>query len=176
MGQVSQDVYDSRTERTVLIPKGRGSSAPTATQVAVGEGPPARRPGTRLIFPDGRSLRLPSLALKDEAGQTGTKDQVDTHWRRAFSNALLLSRGQRRRPTEPRPPQAHPARRTPSRPGQIAAGALGQELSSVALELLRRGMDTPPTITIRQGHPFNVFLNGDLAFNGPYEDQPDSAR
>jgi type IV secretory pathway VirB10-like protein len=45
----------------------------------------------------------------------------------------------------------------------------------VALELLRRGMDTPPTIVIRQG-PFNVFLNGDLVFDGPYEEHPDSAQ
>ncbi len=172
VGQVSQDVYDSRTERTLLIPKGARLLGTYDNQVAVGEDR-LLVAWTRLIFPDGRSLRLPGLALKDEAGQTGTKDQVDTHWRRAFGNALLLSAISAGVQLS-QPPQAT-LLGTPSA-GQIAAGALGQELSSVALELLRRGMDTPPTITIRQGHPFNVFLNGDLAFNGPYEDQPDSAR
>src|SRR6266851_2576888 len=58
-------------------------------------------------------------------------------------------------------------RSAPAPAGQVAAGALGQELSNVALEILRRGMDTPPTITIRPGQPFNVFLNGDLVFDKP---------
>ncbi len=36
-------------------------------------------------------------------------------------------------------------------------------------------MEVPPTITIRQGQPFNVFLNGDLVFDGPYEEErPDT--
>ncbi len=64
----------------------------------------------------------------------------------------------------------------PPSSGQVAAGALGQELSNVALEILRRGMDVAPTITIRAGHPFNVFLNGDLVFDGPYEEEPASTR
>ena len=42
-------------------------------------------------------------------------------------------------------------------------------LPAVALEVLRRGMDQPPTITVPQGQTFNVFLNGDLVFDGPYE-------
>jgi type IV secretory pathway VirB10-like protein len=172
VGQVSRDVYDSRTERTLLIPKGARLIGTYDNQVAVGEDR-LLVAWTRLIFPDGRSLRLPGLALKDEAGQTGTKDQVDTHWRRAFGNALLLSAISAGVQLS-QPPQTS-LLGTPSA-GQIAAGALGQELSNVALELLRRGMDTPPTIVIRQGHPFNVFLNGDLVLGGPYEDHPDSAR
>ena len=171
VGQVSRDVYDSRTQRLVLIPKGARLIGTYDNQVAVGEDR-LLVAWTRLIFPDGRSLRLPGLALKDE-GQTGAKDQVDTHWRRAFGSALLLSAisagvqlSQPRQTSLLAPPSA----------GQVAASALGQELSSVALELLRRGMNTPPTITIRQGHPFNVFLNGDLVFDGPYADHPDSAR
>ena len=172
VGQVSQDVYDSRTERTLLVPKGARLIGTYDNQVAVGENR-LLVAWTRLIFPDGRSLRLPGLALKDEAGQTGTKDQVDTHWRRAFGTALLLSAISAGVQLS-QPPQTS-LLGTPTA-GQVAAGALGQELSSVALELLRRGMDTPPTIVIRQGHPFNVFLNGDLAFSGPYEDHPDGAR
>src|SRR5213079_1731429 len=46
---------------------------------------------TRLILPDGRSLKLPGLASKDLAGQTGAQGDVDTHWQRVFGKALLLS-------------------------------------------------------------------------------------
>jgi type IV secretion system protein VirB10 len=56
---------------------------------------------------------------------------------------------------------------TPSA-GQIAAGVAGQQLAEVASQMLRRQMDVQPTIRIRQGMPFNVFLNADLTFPAAY--------
>jgi len=167
VAQVSRDVYDSRTQRLLLIPKGARLVGTYDNQAAVGEDR-LLVAWTRLIFPDGRSLRLPGLALKDVQGQSGAKDQVDTHWRRAFGRALLLSAisaGVQLSQPQQTSPFAAPSA------GQVAAGALGQELSNVALEILRRGMDVPPTITIRQGQPFNVFLNGDLVFDAPYQEE-----
>jgi len=171
VAQVSRDVYDSHTQRLLLIPKGARLVGTYDNQVVVGEDR-LLVAWTRLIFPDGRSLRLPGLALKDVQGQSGAKDQVDTHWRRAFGRALLLSAisaGVQLSQPQQTSPFAAPSA------GQVAAGALGQELSNVALEILRRGMDVPPTITIRQAQPFNVFLNGDLVFDRPYEEErPDT--
>jgi type IV secretion system protein VirB10 len=168
VAQVSRDVYDSRTQRLLLIPKGARLIGTYDNQIAAGEGR-LLVAWTRLILTDGRSVRLPGLALKDLEGQTGATDQVDTHWQRVFGKALLLSAisagvqlSQPQQTSVFGPPSA----------GQVAGGALGQELSNVALEVLRRGMDVAPTITIRQGHPFNVFLNGDLVFDGPYEEEP----
>src|SRR5439155_11394487 len=83
-------VYDSRTQRLLLIPKGARLIGSYDNQVTAGEGR-LLVAWTRLILPDGRSLRLPGLALKDLAGQTGAKDRVDTHWQRVFGKALLLS-------------------------------------------------------------------------------------
>jgi len=51
---------------------------------------------------------------------------------------------------------------------QVAAGALGQTLGDVSIESARRGLDVQPTLTIRPGQPFNVFLAGDVVFDGPY--------
>jgi len=167
VGQVSRDVYDSRTQRILLIPKGSRLVGTYDNQIATGQNR-LLVAWTRLILPNGQSMRLPGLALKDRAGQTGAKGDVDNHWRRAFGNALLLSAigagvqlGQPQQASVLAPPSA----------GQVAAGAFGQELSNVALEIIRRGMDAPPTITVRQGQPFNVFLNGDLVFDGPYVEQ-----
>ena len=165
VGQVSRDVYDSRTQRIPLIPKGSRLIGTYENQIAAGQGR-LLVAWTRMIFPDGRSMRLPGLALTDPAGQTGAKDKVDNHWRRVFGNALLLSAiGAGAQLSQP--PQTS-VLSTPSA-GQVAAGAVGQELSSVALEILRRGMDVAPTITIRAGQPFNVFLSGDLVFDAPYQ-------
>lgn len=168
VGQVSRDVYDSRTLRIPLIPKGSRLIGTYDNQVAAGHGR-LLVAWTRIILPDGRSMRLPGLALTDPAGQSGAKDKVDNHWRRVFGNALLLSAISAGVQLS-QPPQASVLSAPSS--GQVAAGAIGQELSNVALEILRRGMDVAPTITIRAGQPFNVFLSGDLVFDGPYDSGP----
>lgn len=163
VGQVSRPVYDSRTQRIVLIPRGSRLIGTYDNQIAAGQGR-LLVAWTRLIFPDGRSLRLPGLALADPAGQSGAPGNVDNHWRRVFGNALLLSAisagAQLSQPAQATVLSTFSA-------GQVAAGAVGQELSRVAIEILRRGMDVAPTITIRAGQPFNVFLSGDLVFDGP---------
>ena len=171
VGQVSRDVYDSRTQRICLIPKGARFIGTYDNQLAAGEDR-LLVAWTRLILPDGRSLKLPGLALKDLAGQTGAQGEVNTHWQRVFGKALLLSAiSAGAQVSQPQQTSAF----APPSAGQVAAGALGQELSSVALEILRRGLDVPPTITVRAGQPFNVFLNGDLVFDGPYEEErPDT--
>ena len=168
VAQVARDVYDSRTQHIVLVPRGSRLIGTYDNQVAAGQGR-LLIAWTRLILPDGRSMRLPGLALKDPQGQTGAKDKVDNHWRRVFGNALLLSAISAG--VQLSQPQQSAVLAPPSS-GQVAAGALGQELSNVALEIIRRGMDVAPTITIRPGQPFNVFLNGDLVFDGAYEKDP----
>jgi type IV secretion system protein VirB10 len=165
VGQVSRDVYDSRTQRILLIPKGSRLVGTYDNQVASGQNR-LLVAWTRLILPDGQSMRLPGLALKDPQGQTGARGNVDNHWRRVFGNALLLSAiGAGVQLSQPQQASIY----APPSAGQVAAGALGQELSNVALEIIRRGMDVQPTISIRQGQAFNVFLNGDLVFAGPHE-------
>src|SRR5712692_8630179 len=165
LAQVSRDVYDSEKQQSLLIPKGARLLGTYDHQTAAGE---VRLlvAWMRLILPDGRSLGLPGLELVDRQGQTGATGQVDTHWRRVFGNALLLSAisagvqlSQPRQASVLAPPST----------GQVAAGALGQELSGVASEMVRRGLDVAPTITVPQGQSFNVFLKGDLVFDGPYQ-------
>ncbi len=168
LGQVSRDVYDSKTQHILLIPKGSKLICRYDDQVAAGQGR-LLVAWTRLIFPDGRSMILPGLSLKDRQGQTGAVGNVDNHMARVFGRALLISGiSAGAQLSQPRQASIFAA---PSA-GQIAAGAVGQELSNVALEILRRGMDEPPTITIPQGAPFNVFLNGDLVFDAPYGPEP----
>ena len=164
MGQVTRDVFDSRTQRILLIPKGSKLMCRYDDQIAAGQGR-LLVAWTRLLLPDGRGMTLPGLALKDAQGQTGAKGDVDNHTRRVFGRALLLSAiGAGAQLSQPRQGSILAAPTT----GQVAAGAVGQELSNVALEVLRRGMEQPPTITVQQGQTFNVFLNGDLVFDGPY--------
>jgi type IV secretion system protein VirB10 len=168
LGQVSRDVYDSRSQRLLLIPKGSKLMCRYDDQVVAGQGR-LLVAWTRLLLPDGRSMSLPGLALKDARGVTGAKGDVDNHTRRVFGRALLLSAiGAGAQLSQPRQASILSAPST----GLVMAGAVGQVLSNVALEVIRRGMEQAPTITVPQGSAFNVFLNGDLVFDGPYASTP----
>jgi type IV secretory pathway VirB10-like protein len=163
LGQTSRDVFDSRTEQVLLVPKGSrlmgvydSRSAGTGRLIVE---------WTRLILPDGRSLSLPRLAATDERGQAGLHDQVDHHYGRVYGAALLtsiLTAGVQLSQPQQSALVAAPSSR------QVAAGSLGQSLGDVSLESARRGLEVPPTLTIRPGQPFNVMLSGDVVFDEPY--------
>jgi type IV secretion system protein VirB10 len=101
----------------------------------------------------------------DQQGQAGLHDQVDQHYAKIYGAALMTSAITAG--IQLSQPQQAASYAAPS-PGQVAAGALGQNIGDVSLETARRGLDIPPTIVIRPGQPFNVFLAGDIAFDGPY--------
>jgi type IV secretion system protein TrbI len=168
VGQVSRDVYDSRSQRILLIPRGSRLIGTYDNQIAAGQGR-LLVAWTRLLLPDGRSMQLPGLPLADREGNSGAKGSVDNHWRRVFGNALLLSALSAGLQLS-QPSQAT-VLATPSA-GQVAAGAVGQELSTVAMEIIKRGMSAAPTITIPAGQAFNVMLNGDIAFDEPFVPRP----
>lgn len=164
LGQTSRDVYDSRTQHVLLLPKGSRLIG-TYDNRSVGTGRLVVG-WTRLILPDGRSMSLPRLAGTDAQGQAGLHDEVDHHFGRVYGAALLTSAitaGVQLSQPEQSGLYAVPSTR------QVAAGALGQTMGDVALESARRGLDIPPTVVIRPGQAFNVFLAGDLVFPGPYE-------
>lgn len=51
---------------------------------------------------------------------------------------------------------------------QIIAGAIGQQLSQTAMQLVARNMNIQPTINIRPGDLFNVLLTRDMVLPHPY--------
>lgn len=174
LAQVARDVYDSRTQQALLVPRGSKLVGRYDNQVAVGQNR-LLIAWTRVIFPDGRSVSLPGLETKDAAGAGGLAGRVDRHRRQVFGSAALLSLiGAATQLAQPNggygPLGAYPS------PGQVAAGAVVQELAQVTTELLRRDVNVQPTIRIAAGAPFQVFLNGDLTFAEPYTQQPSTGR
>ena len=141
LGQMSRDVYDSRTQQILLLPKGsRLIGAYDNRSVSTGR---IIVSWTRLILPDGRSMSLPRLAATDQSGQAGLHDQVDAHYAKIYGAALMtlaITAG-----IQLSQPQQSVSYAAPS-PGQIAAGSLGQNIGDVSLETARRGLDIPPTI------------------------------
>jgi type IV secretory pathway VirB10-like protein len=102
---------------------------------------------------------------QDAAGRSGFRDGVDNHYKRllgfglltsAFSAALQLS-------------QNHSGNvLTYPSGGQVAAGAVGQQMATLGAETTRRNLNVQPTIKISPGYRFNVRVNRDLAFEDAY--------
>ncbi len=168
VAQVSRSVYDSHTQQTLLIPKGTRLIGSYDNQIALDQSR-LLVAWTRMVFPDGRSVNLPGLNAKDLAGANGLTGQVNRHYWRAFGNAMMLavvggSLSYAAQTTRRDGAYGYPT------PGEVMAGSVATELSRVATEILRGSVTRRPTIRIREGTPFNVFMNGDLAL-APYAPQ-----
>jgi type IV secretion system protein VirB10 len=163
VAQVTRDVFD-RDQRRVAIPRGSRLIGAYDNQVALGE----RRllvAWSRLIFPDGSGVSFPGLPAATTSGEAGLAGSVDNHLARVFGSAILLSilsAG-----VQLSQPQESAGFGAAASARQVAAAAVGQELSSVAIEMLRRQLSVPPTLRIAAGTSFYVFLRGDLRFEEP---------
>lgn len=165
LAQVTRNVYDSQ-QRFLLIPRGTKIIGRYDDQIALGQSR-VLIAWTRLILPDGRSLSLPGLPTQDLRGNTGLRDKVDNHYKRLYGQATLLSIiGAGAQLSQPQQGSVF----TPPSAGQVTAGALGQELSRVSMETIRRNMDVRPTLQVRPGTPFYIFLERDIVLEGAYAD------
>jgi type IV secretion system protein VirB10 len=163
VAQVTQDVFD-RDQRQVVIPRGSRLIGSYDSQVALGESR-LLVAWSRVIFPDGSGLSFPGLPGATRAGEAGLPGSVDNHLARVFGSAVLLSvlgAG-----VQLSQPQESATFGSAASTRQVAAAAVGQELSSVAIEILRRQLSVPPTIRIAAGTRFYVFLRGDVRFEEP---------
>ena len=166
VAQVSRNVFDSQ-QRHLLVPRGTRVIGRYDNQVALGQSR-VLIAWTRLLFPDGRSLSLPGLPTKDLRGASGVRSEVNNHYGRLYGQAVLLSIiGAGAQLSQPQ--QANLL--VPSSAGQVAAGALGQELSRISMETIRRNMDVRPTLEVEAGTPFYIFLERDLVLDEPYVDR-----
>ena len=78
IAQVTERVFDSVTGRILLIPQGARLIGTYDSVVAFGQ----RRAlvvWQRIIFPDGRSVRIENVPATDPAGYAGLEDRVDFH-------------------------------------------------------------------------------------------------
>lgn len=164
VGQVTRDVYDSRTLRHVLVPKGSRLVGRYDDQIAYGQNR-ALVAWTRLVFPDGRSVALPGLDAKDLRGYSGLRGRVDRHVAQTFGSAVLLATvGAGAQLALPDGGGGDFAQS----PQEVIAGQIALELSRVASKVVERGLDVQPTLRIAPGHRFTVFLARDLAFAAPH--------
>jgi type IV secretion system protein VirB10 len=153
LAQVTENVRDSATGRTVLVPQGARLIGSYYSVVAYGQ----RRAlvvWSRIMLPDGSSVRLDNMPATDTSGYAGLQDKVDSHsWQLlkgiAFSTLfgvgtqLSLGSG-----------DSDLVRAIRESAQQDAAHA-GDQITS-------RNLDVQPTIRVRPGWPVRVLVNKDL--------------
>lgn len=164
IAQVSKNVYDTASGNYILIPQGTKIFGHYDSQVAFGQ---ARVlvSWQRLIFPDSSTLELEGMSGHDQAGQSGFGDQVNNHYGRIFGGALLtslLAAGYQLSQTQQQSALAVPSNQ------QVAAAAVGQQVSEVGVEIARRNLRIQPTLEIRKGYRLTVMVNKDVVFPGVY--------
>ena len=165
LAQVSQNVFDTVSGRKLLIPQGTRLVGSYDSFVAIGQ-ERALVAWRRLIFPDGKSLDLLNMGGADQGGYAGFNDQVNNHYTKIFGSAILLSlvgAGYQLSQPQPRVGDALSSR-------DIVAAQMGQQLSQVSGEMMRRNMQIQPTIEIRPGYRFNVMVNRDMILE-PYSEE-----
>jgi type IV secretion system protein VirB10 len=159
IGQVRENVYDTATGRHVLIPQGAKLVGTYDNSVTTGQ-QRVLVAWTRIIYPDASSVDLGKMPGTDQGGLAGLKDRVNTHFWKAFGNALLLS-------VFSAGVQISQGGGNNSGNGlnaqQSIAAGLGQQLGQLGQELARRNARIQPTLEIRPGYQFTVMVTKDVA-------------
>lgn len=164
IAQVSENVYDTASGRSLLIPQGSKLYGSYDSSVAFGQ-KGLLVTWKRLVFPDASTLELKGMGGSDSGGYSGFRDQVDNHYGRIigfglmtslFSAAFQLSQ----------PQQSTTNGQLSSQ--QTVAAAVGTQMSQLGIEITRKNLRIQPTIEIRPGYRFVVKVNRDIVFPSTY--------
>jgi type IV secretion system protein VirB10 len=153
VAQVSENVRDSATGRTVLVPQGSRLIGSYDKQVAFGQ----RRAllvWQRIVFPDGSSIDLDNGPATDLSGYAGVEDRVDFHtWSllKGIALSTLLGVG-----TELSLGNGE------SDLLRAVREATQQNAARAGDRITARNLDVQPTLTVRPGWPLRAVIHKDL--------------
>ncbi|WP_155121369.1 TrbI/VirB10 family protein [Bryobacter aggregatus] len=161
---VRENVFDTATGGYLLIPQGARLVGIYDSRVTYGQSG-LQVAWSRIIYPDASSIDLEGMVGQDAKGNTGLRYEVDNHYRRLLGFGLLTSLfsvsfqlSQSRRGGILGYPSAT----------EVTGSAVGRELSQLGSDVTRRNLNVPPTIKVPVGYRFNVRVNRDIVFEGPY--------
>lgn len=157
IAQVRENVYDTVSGNHLLIPQGSRLIGKYNSRVSYGQSR-AQVVWTRLLRPDGSSIKLESMPGVDLAGYSGFSDKVDNHYDRLIGGVLLSSVLSVGATASAGDYDSYEDRDM----AQIFAGNAGDEIASAGDKITRKNLDIQPTIKIRPGFSVNVLVNKDM--------------
>jgi type IV secretion system protein VirB10 len=161
---VMENVYDTATGKFLLVPQGSRLIGKYDSRVAYGQNG-VQVAWNRLIYPDGSFIDLEGMEGLDSHGNAGLRDKVDNHYGRLFGMTALttlFSAGLGISQYRSQSVLSYPT------PGEMASSAIAQELSNSGNQITRKNLNVQPTIKVPPGYKFNVRVDRDIVFPGPY--------
>jgi type IV secretion system protein VirB10 len=155
--QVTENIYDSPTGHTLLVPQGTRVIGQYDNNVQFGQSR-VLLVWNRLIFPNGRSIVLERQPGADAEGYAGLQDGVDYHWwdlAKAAGLSTLLSIG------------SELATNDDDRMIQAIRNGGQDTINDAGQQIIRRQLNIAPTLAIRPGFPVRVIVTRDLILE-PY--------
>lgn len=156
--QVSENVYDTATGRYMLIPQGTTLIGDYSSNVIYGQ-ERVLIAWNRLVFPDGHVLNIGNMNGIDKGGYAGFTDQVNNHYWRIFTAAGLMSAITGGIAASSNSNSTVPGQQTTS--DAMVAAAI-QQFGAVGTKMVEKGLDIAPTLEIRPGYKFSIFITKDL--------------
>lgn len=162
--QVSQDVFDGVSGSHLIIPKGSKIVGEYNHDINAGQ-ERIMVAFHRIVFPGGRSISLGGMPGMDDVGQAGLPGDLDNHFFKRFGSSFLVAalgaivdaRGR----TVPNS-VVNTGDGSVSTTGAVTSAA-GQVLVDISRSILQRNNQIAPTLTIKQGEKFNIFVRRDIA-------------
>jgi type IV secretory pathway VirB10-like protein len=158
--QVTENVYDTPTGRSLLIPHGARLVGVYDSQVSFGQSR-LLLVWTRLILPNGYSVVLERQPGADAMGNAGLEDEVDNHWGALFKATLLstiLAVG-----------TDLGSNQNDSDLVRALRQGTGDTVNQAGQQIVRRNLNIQPTLTIRPSYPVRVIVTRDLVLE-PYRE------
>jgi type IV secretory pathway VirB10-like protein len=159
--QVRENVYDSITGKYLLIPQGSRLIGSYDSKISYAQSR-VMVIWTRMIFPNGSSLDLESIPGVDLSGYSGLNGKVNNHWGKLLTGVVftsLLSIGTVNSTND------HDVRSESTK--EIAGAAMAQNMSEIGSQYVERNFNVQPTIKVKPGAKFNVFVVKDFILQ-PY--------
>lgn len=157
--QVTENVYDSVTGRTLLIPQGSRLIGSYDSVVAFGQNR-ALVVWQRIILPDGSSIRIDNVPATDTHGYAGLADRIDRHtWQllKGVVLSTLLGVG-----TELGWGSSESDLVRAIRESTQQAGARAGD------QIVMKNLGVQPTLKIRPGWPLRIVVHKDIVVGRPW--------
>lgn len=149
LAQVSDNIFDSKLGKYLLIPQGTKLVGEYISTTSHGQNR-AQIKWSRMILPNQKSVNLDSMVGVDESGTSGVGGSVDNHYGELFVGLLatsLLSSAlsPTQSPSNTATPQAN------------IGSAVGQDVAQFGAKVAEKNLNIKPTITVESGSKISVF-------------------
>ena len=161
LAQVTMDVHDFRTLKHTLIPRGSRIIGRYDSNVTYGQNR-LLVVWDRIIFPNGQTLLLDNFQGVDVLGNAGLKGKTNNHFWKLL-RSVVLSAGINMAAGALESVNVNVSSSSKSRV-TVGTGAsdVANNVKSIGERLVEKDLNRQPTIQIKRGSRFNIFVDVDM--------------